>query len=111
MPVPVRDRVSALVGDVGSRAAVARLLQVDRSRVTRWLAAAEEPDQANRRAIDAFEFALERLTSRYRLATALKWLDGLNPHLGDSRPSDLLRNGRVAEVLAAIEADETGAYA
>lgn len=111
MPVPVRERVSALVGDVGSRAAVARLLQVDRSRVTRWLAADEEPDQANRRAIDAFEFALERLTSRYRLGTALKWLEGLNPRLGDSRPSDLLRNGRVAEVLAAIEADETGSYA
>jgi hypothetical protein len=53
MPVPVRERVTALVGDVGSRAAVARLLQVDRSRVTRWLAADEEPDQANRRAIDA----------------------------------------------------------
>jgi hypothetical protein len=35
----------------------------------------------------------------------------MNPQLGDSRPSDLLRNGRVAEVLAAIEADETGAYA
>jgi hypothetical protein len=96
---------------VGSRAGVARLLQVDRSRVTRWLEANEEPDQANRRAIDAFEFALERLTTRYRLATALKWLEGLNPRLGDSRPSDLLRNGRVAEVLAAIEADETGAYA
>ncbi len=111
MPVAVRDRVSALVHDVGSRAAVARLLRVDRSRVTRWLEAGEPPDQANRRAIDAFEFALERLTSRYRLETALKWLEGLNPHLGDSRPSDLLRNGRIAEVLAAIEADETGSYA
>lgn len=111
MPVPVRARVSALVDDVGSRAAVARLLQVDRSRVTRWLAAGEEPDPANRRAIDAFEFALERLTIRYPFATALKWLDGLNPHLGGSRPSELLRTGRVAEVLAAIEADETGAYA
>jgi hypothetical protein len=111
MPVPVRARVSALVDDVGSRAAVARLLRVDRSRVTRWLAAGEEPDAANRRAIDAFEFALERLAIRYPFATALKWLEGLNPHLGGSRPSDLLRTGRVAEVLAAIEADETGAYA
>ena len=111
MPVPVRERVSALVGDVGSRAAVARLLRVDRSRVTRWLEAGETPDQANRRTIDAFEFAFERLTSRYRLETALKWLDGLNPHLAGARPSDLLRSGRIAEVLAAIEADETGSYA
>src|SRR3990172_10761276 len=74
MPVPIRTRVSALVEDVGSRAKVAELLEVDRSRVTRWLDAGQEPDEANRRAIDAIEFALERLTSRDQLETPLKWL-------------------------------------
>ena len=111
MPVPIRTRVSALVEDVGSRAKVAELLEVDRSRVTRWLDAGQEPDEANRRAIDAIEFALERLTSRYQLETALKWLAGSNPHLRGSRPIELLRDGRVAEVITAIEADETGSYA
>ena len=110
MPVTARQRVQALVEDAGNRSRVASLLGVDRSRVTRWLST-EEPDEANRRAIDAFEFALERLTTRYRLETAFKWLDGVNPHLGGAQPADLLRQGRIAEVLAAIEADETGAYA
>jgi hypothetical protein len=111
MPVAIRDRVGALVEDVGSRAAVARLLDVDRSRVTRWLDQQQQPDETSKRAIDALEFALERLTSRYHLETALKWLEGVNPHLRDSRPIDLLRAGRVSEVLAAMEADETFSYA
>jgi hypothetical protein len=110
VPVPIRERISALVDDAGNRSRLANLLGVDRSRVTRWLAA-EEPDEANRRAIDAIEFALERLTTRYRLETAFKWLEGVNPHLRGGRPIDLLRDGRVAEVLAAIEADEIGSYA
>jgi hypothetical protein len=110
MPVPVRVRVQALVDDAGNRARVAGLLGVDRSRITRWLAT-EEPDEENRRAIDAIEFALERLTVHYRLPTAFKWLDGVNPHLRGARPIELLRAGRVAEVIAAIEADETGAFA
>ena len=110
VPVHIRHRVQALVEDAGSRAEAAALLGVNCSRITRWLGA-EEPEEANRRTIDAVEFAIERLTTRYRLETAFKWLHGVNPHLRGSRPIDLLRSGRVAEVLAAIEADETGAYA
>ena len=109
MPVQVRERIQALVEDAGNRSRAADLLGVHRSRITRWLAS-EEPDEANRRAIDAFEFAIERLTTHYRLDTAFKWLAGVNPHLGGARPMDLLRDGRIAEVLAAIEADDTGAY-
>ena|SRR5438132_7706641 len=111
MPVRIRERVEALVDDAGSRAAAARLLAVDRSRITRWLDAAEEPDEGHRIAIDAIEFALARLTIRYRLETALKWLAGSNPHLGGARPLDLLRSGRVSEVVAAIEADENRSFA
>ncbi len=111
MPVATRDRVAALVTDFGSRAKAARAIGVDRSRVTRWLEAGEEPALEHRRRIDAIEFALSRLTLRYRRETALKWLSGFNAHLGNVRPIDLLRAGRTAEVLEAIEADETGAYA
>ncbi len=111
MPVPIRERVAALVEDFGSRAKTAQALRVDRSRVTRWLDEGAEPDEKNRLTIDAVEFALARLMVRYRRETALKWLSGFNAHLGDARPIDLLAAGRVSEVLAAIEADEAGAYA
>jgi hypothetical protein len=111
MPVPVRDRVNALVEDAGTRASVARLLGVDRSRITRWLSSDQEPDAQNRRAIDALEFVLARLRSRYQAQTAFKWLEGVNPHLAGARPIDLLRAGRVSEVIAALEADENLSFA
>jgi hypothetical protein len=39
------------------------------------------------------------------------WLQGNNPHLGDRRPLDVLAEGDVAAVMAAIQAARTGVYA
>lgn len=105
-----RQKLATLVADMGSQAQVARALDVDRSRVSRWLAD-EEPDRENLLKLEAVEFVLSRLQLTYQRSTALKWLYGLNAHLGNARPIDLLARGRVSEVLRAIEADETGAYA
>ena len=105
-----RQKLAALVEDMGSQAQVARALEVDRSRVSRWLAD-EEPDRDNLLKLEAVEFALSRLQVTYQRSTALKWLYGFNAHLGGARPIDLLNRGRVSDVLRAIEADETGAYA
>ena len=105
-----RQKLATLVADMGSQAQVARALDVDRSRVSRWLTD-EEPDRENLLKLEAVEFVLSRLQVTYRRSTALKWLFGFNAHLGDARPIDLLTKGRVAEVLVAVEADETGTYA
>jgi transcriptional regulator with XRE-family HTH domain len=110
MPVATRDRLEALTEDLGSQARVARLLGVSRSRVSRWLRDAE-PDAENRRKLEGAEFVVAQLLEIFDRDTALKWLEGMNAHLGDRRPVDLLADGRGAEVLAAIEATETGAYA
>ncbi|HSM33683.1 MAG TPA: helix-turn-helix domain-containing protein [Anaerolineae bacterium] len=105
-----RVKLVSLVEDMGSQAQVARALDVDRSRVSRWLAD-EEPDRENLLKLEAVEFVLSRLRSTYQRSTAMKWLFGFNAHLGNARPIDLLTRGRVSDVLRAIEADETGAYA
>ncbi len=105
-----RIKLVSLVEDMGSQAQVARALDVDRSRVSRWLAD-EEPDRENLLKLEAVEFALSRLRGTYQRSTAMKWLFGFNAHLGNARPIDLLTRGRVSDVLRAIEADETGAYA
>ena len=110
MPVPVREKVRAVTHDVGGRAKLARLIGVSPSRVSRWLDH-EEPDPVNRRKVEGIEFVLTRLLAVYERDTALKWLQGMNAHLRNRRPIDLLGDGRVAEVLGAIEAEETGAYA
>ncbi|MBA2312673.1 MAG: helix-turn-helix domain-containing protein [Actinobacteria bacterium] len=110
MPVPVRDKLRAVTADLGSQAEVARMLGVSRSRVSRWLRT-EEPDTGNRLKLEGIEFVLSRLLTTFEPASASKWLRGFNAHLGDRRPIDSLAAGRVAEVLVAIEAEETDAYA
>lgn len=111
MPVAAKDRVEALVADLGGRAEVARTIGVNRAQVTRWLESGQGPDGDNVRKVEAFELALARLLRLYTRETALRWLQGANPHLGDRRPADLLMKGRISEVLGAIDADESGAYA
>jgi transcriptional regulator with XRE-family HTH domain len=105
-----RQKLAVLVADMGSQAQVARALDVDRSRVSRWLAD-EEPDRENLLKLEAVEFVLSRLQLTYQRSTALKWLYGANAHLAHARPIDLLVKGRVSDVVRAIEAEETGAYA
>ena len=110
METLARQKLAALVEDMGSQAQVARALEVSPSRVSRWLRD-EEPDRDNLIKLESVEYALSRLQATYQRPTALKWLYGFNAHLGGARPIDLLNRGRVSDVLRAIEADETGAYA
>jgi len=110
MPVAVRDKLQAVTRDLGSQARVARLLGVSPSRVSRWLRT-EEPDAGNRRKLEGVEFVLSRLLGLYPRDTAIKWLHGINPDLRDRRPIDVLAEGRITDVLQAIDADEAGSYA
>lgn len=105
-----RDKVSYLSRQLSGQSRLARLLEVDRSRVSRWLRS-ETPDAANRSKLDALEFVFSRLTSFLDSRTAEKWLVGMNAHLGNQRPIDLIRDGRISEVIAAVEQYETGAFA
>ncbi len=105
-----RIKLERVVDVLGGRSEVARALGVHRSRVTRWLAG-EEPDPRNKARLDALEFITARLLQTYPAPTARKWLTGFNAHLGNRQPLQLIARNRVAEVLAAIEQDELGAYA
>ena len=110
MPVATRSKLVALVEDLGSQAEVARVLDVDRSRVSRWLKT-EDPDARNARKVEGIELVLARLLRLYDRETAISWLGGMNAHLGGRRPIDMLGRGRLAEVISAIDADDLGTYA
>ena len=103
-------KLQRLTAEFGGQSEVARLLEVDRSRVSRWLRG-EEPDPSNGAALDALEYVWTRLLRTYTASTAVKWLHGFNAHLGNRPPISLLRQGRVSEVIAALEQDEAGSYA
>ena len=95
----------------GNQSKVAELLDVDKSALTRWLTKGDRPDAANEDKIAALRLIALRLSRLYEPETAMKWLLGVNAFLGHQRPSDLIRRGRIAEVLAAIEQTATGSYA
>ena len=103
-------KLRRLIETFGGQSEVARLLRVDRSRVSRWLRG-DEPDPKNMARLEALEYVLSRLLHTMHPSTARKWLRGFNAHLGNRQPLFLLERGRVADVLAALEQDELGSYA
>lgn len=106
----MRLKITRLAKDLGGQSEIARLLDVDRSRVSRWLTSGG-PDPANQTKLDALDFVMSRLRQVFGAETARKWITSVNAHLGNRRPVDLIVANRIAEVIAAIEQADTGAFA
>ncbi|MDQ8046349.1 MAG: hypothetical protein AAGC46_15390 [Solirubrobacteraceae bacterium] len=110
MAVPTADKVQAIAIDVGSQRRLAELLGVSPSRVTRWIGG-EGIDPVNADRVDLLELVMSRLDRLYGMEGARLWLTGLNPHLGDRRPIDLIRAGRTQVLLDALAQEQAGSYA
>lgn len=93
----------------GSDAELARLLGVDRSRISRWRQG-DVPDPANADRVVGIDAVVELLSGFLDDRSIPKWLFGVNTHLGDRRPVDVLVSGRLSEVIAAVEAEKSGAF-
>lgn len=110
MPVSTAVKVRALAKDFESGAELAKALGVNRSQITRWLKGAGI-DPLNAEKIDLLELVIANLLRVFEPDAARAWLFGLNPHLGDRRPIDLIRMGKVEELMRAIRAARAGSYA
>ena len=110
MPVATAVKIKALRRDFKSQAAVADLLGVSRSQITRWLQGAGM-DALNAERIDLLELVWSNLLRLYEPEAARAWLMGVNPNLGDRRPIDLIRAGRIEELMRAIRAERADAFA
>jgi transcriptional regulator with XRE-family HTH domain len=110
MPVATAAKVQALKVDFESQAALADLLGVSRSRVTRWLKG-EGIDPVNAEKIDLLELVSANLRRIYEPEAVRAWLVGLNPTLGDRRPIDLVRAGKAEELMRAIRAERADSFA
>ncbi len=93
-----------------SDAAIADFAGIDRSRVTRFKQGKNlERDTAA--LLDAVGVTVTQLRGFLEDAAIPEWLRGANAHLGHRTPLDVLRTGRLSEVIAAIEAEKSGAFA
>lgn len=110
MPVSTAAKVDALSADFRSRSALAEILGVSRSRVTRWLQGAGI-DPLNAEKVDLLELVWGNLLRIYEPEAARAWLFGLNPNLGDRRPIELVRAGKTEELMRAIRAERADSFA
>lgn len=110
MAVSTAEKVSALSADFHSQRRLADVLGVSPAQVTRWRRG-RGIDELNARRIDLLELIMASLLRVYTPEAAELWLRGVNPHLGDRRPIDLIRAGRAPELLDAIAQERAGSFA
>lgn len=110
MPVATALKVEALSRDFRSQRRLADALGVSPAQISRWKRGQGiDPDNAER--LDLLELTMSSLLRLYEPATAEKWLFGLNAHLRDRRPIDVIRMGQTLDLLSALQQERAGSYA
>lgn len=104
-----RAHLDVLRAVLGSDRAIAGLLEVSPSQVSRWRRG-QVPDPENADRLGSFALVVEMLARWLHPDTVEDWLRGSNLHLDDRSPVYLLRKGHVADVLGALEAERAGAF-
>ena len=97
-------------GAFPSDAAIADFAGVDRSRVTRFKQG-KNLERETDALLQDVSITVTKLRGFLDDDLIPEWLRGVNAHLGHRTPLDVIRTGRVSEVLAAIEAEQSGAFA
>jgi hypothetical protein len=92
-----------------SDAALADAMGVHRSQVTRW-SQGRSAQAENAWLLRDLAAAVSRLADFYQTGTINRWLFGANPDLEGEQPMELLRQGRLPDVLMAIQAQTSGAF-
>lgn len=105
-----RFHLDTIRGALRSDRAIAELLGVNPSQVSRWRKGqAPDPDTAD--LLAGVSLVVEMLSRMLHPDAVEDWLRGMNAHLQHRSPAYMLHMGRVADVIGAIEAERSGAYA
>jgi hypothetical protein len=94
-----------------SDAELADWLGVDRSQLSRYRHGRQRPGGEVGWRLTGLQAVVQALRQVLDADAVPDWLLGVNAHLNHRRPLDLLREGRVAEVMHAVEAERTGSFA
>lgn len=95
---------------LGSRSALAEWAGIHRSQITRAVSGQAIGGEGGWR-LTTLAAVVTALLSVFDPEVVPDWLGGLNPHLNDRRPLDVLAEGDVAAVMGAVQAARTGGYA
>jgi hypothetical protein len=107
----IRDATYFLIRKAfSSDAAIADFAGVDRSRITRFKQGKNLERGTDELLLDV-SLVVGKLRGFLDAVLIPDWLRGINANLGHRTPLDVIRTGRVSEVVAAIEAERSGAFA
>jgi hypothetical protein len=104
------ERTARLVNVFGNKG-LADLLGVSQSQPSRWKSAQEVPGPAVAARLVDLDHVLARLLLVWDQSVVLDWLTGSNAFLQGARPIDVIATRGTNEVVDAIEAEASGAYA
>jgi DNA-binding transcriptional regulator YdaS (Cro superfamily) len=105
----VWEKLDRLIGILGNNR-VAAFLGVSKSQPSRWRSGEERIGPENARRVNDLEYVISRLRQVYPESVAQTWLMSQNAYLG-GRPADVLKLRGVGPVIAAVDAEEEGAFA
>jgi hypothetical protein len=89
---------------------VANIVDVSTATVSRWSHGKAVPGLHTQTVIADLRFVVDRLTDFYAPEEIRLWLHARHPLLNGERAIDLIRADRTAEVLAAIDRLDAGAF-
>ncbi len=89
---------------------IANIVDVSPATVSRWSSGKATPDLRTQTVIAELRYVVDRLADFYTPEETRLWLHARHPMLGNARAIDLINSGRTEEVLAVIEALDSGAY-
>jgi putative toxin-antitoxin system antitoxin component (TIGR02293 family) len=106
----VARKIEAMTGS-GMRAVdVAQMLGVRPETVSRWSAGRNQPQGEQRQRLLELDYIVERLRELYTGEEARAWLFQRHKALDGKRPADLIHDGRIEEVLRAIDQLADGVF-
>jgi hypothetical protein len=109
-PFPLEARLARITQALGGDAAVADALGANQAEL-RGGRAGQAPDPEHRDRVIGLDAVIALLSGSLEASSIPRWLHGSNAHLGGRRPVTLLKEGRISDVIAAIEALKSGAFA
>ena len=108
--LPLARHLDTIRPKLGSDRAIATVLGVSPSQVSRWRRG-QIPDLENADRLAGLALVVEMLGRWLEAELISEWLVGLNAHLANRSPAYLIRRGHIADVIGAIEAEKAGVYA
>ncbi len=105
------ERTQFLIDTVGGVNKLAKTLGVSASQPSRWKTGAERPSPEDAAKLLDLDHVIALAVQAWHPAVVMDWMTSANGFLGGAQPIDVLLQRGSAEVIDALKATLSGAYA